>query len=132
MMAQLVPTTLETGGSHEARDGNIYIRHTYKLDAPPDKVLAAFQANWNAWWTMGSSTDFRVDDRQVTHWMFAPVKAMAFMIWFTIDMDPPRTEAGASGQPERIVLNLRFDGALRGPARYEILEIGRASGRERV
>jgi len=119
-MEALVPTALQVGGSREVRNGVFYCSHTYKLDLPPARVLAALQGDWEAWWTMGRRIGVHVDDRGVTRWKFIPLRASGMMVWFNIAMDPPRVEAGPSGQPEKIVLNMMFDGVCHGPGRYEI------------
>jgi len=118
--ASLVPTALEPGHESEVRDGVFYSRATYKIDAPPDRVLALLQGDWDRWWTMGRRLDVRVDDRGVTRWKFLPVRLTAAIVWFNIEMQPPRVERNAAGQPEKIVLAMTLAGACDGPASYEI------------
>jgi hypothetical protein len=119
-MVTLVPSTLEPGHTKAVRDGLFYASAVYRVAAPPQRVLAALQANWDPWWTSGRCDDFRVDERGVTRWKFIPVRATAFMVWFNIEMQPPRVVNNAAGQPEKIVLDLILDGACHGPASYEI------------
>ena len=120
MVVKLTASALEPGGTSEVRDGYFYCSHTYKIDAPPEKVLGALQGDWDQWWSMGRRLNVRVDDRGVTHWKFIPLKTSGMMVWFNIDMDPPRVDNGPSGSPEKIVLELKLDGACVGPARYEV------------
>jgi hypothetical protein len=119
-MEALTPTALEPGGFREVRNGLFYCSHTYALDLPPSRVLEALQGDWDLWWTMGKRLDVRVDDEGVTHWKFIPLKASGTMVWFNIDMQPPRVENGPSGKPEKILLAMTFDGTCAGPGRYEI------------
>lgn len=119
-MLTLVPGALEPGESREVRDGVFYCANVYRLDLPPERVLAAFQGDWQIWWKTGRCANLRVDDRGVTRWRFIPVRATAPMVWFDIEMQPPRVETNAAGQPEKIVLDMTLDGACHGPACYEI------------
>jgi hypothetical protein len=116
----LTPSALQVGGSQEVRNGVFYCAHVYKLDMPPERVLAAIQGDWNLWWSMGTRQNVHVDDKGVTHWKFIPLKGGGTMVWFNIAMQPPAVENGASGKPEKIVLAMEFDGACFGPGRYEI------------
>lgn len=119
-MVTLTPATLQPGRSRHVRNGLFYCSNVYKLDLPPEKVLAAFEENWDPWWTMGRCVNFRKDDRGVTRWKFIPVRATGAMIWFDMEMQPPRVEYNAAGQPEKVVLAITLGGACFGPARYEI------------
>ena len=119
-MVTLAPTALEPGESREVRDGMFYCTNVYRVDAPPERVLAALQGDWDRWWTTGRRVDVRVDDRGVTRWKFLPVRLTAAMVWFNIEMQPPKVENNAAGQPERIVLSMTLDGACHGPAAYEV------------
>ena len=119
-MVTLVPSALEPGQTHQVRDGLFYCTNVYHIDAPPERVLAALQGDWDRWWTSGRRVDVRVDDRGVTRWKFLPVRLTAAMVWFNIEMQPPKVENNAAGQPERIVLSMTLDGACYGPASYEI------------
>jgi len=116
----LIPSALEEGHTSEVRDGAFYCQATYRVDAPPDGVLAAFQGDWDAWWTSGRRLDVRVDDRGVTRWKFLPIRLTGAFVWFDMVMQPPRVENNAAGQPEKIVLSFTLAGACDGPARYEI------------
>ena len=119
-MVALAPSDLQPGGSREVKDGAFYCWHVYKLPQPPDRVLAALQGDWDRWWTMGKRVGVATDAQGVTRWKFIPVKPTASMVWFNITMQPPRVENGPGGRPEKIVLAMAFDGACKGPGRYEI------------
>ena len=120
MTTQLVPTPLEVGHTSEVREGLFYCQATYRLDAPPDRVLAALQGDWDRWWTSGRRLNVTTDASGVTRWKFLPVRLTAPIVWFDIAMQPPRVETNAAGQPQKIVLDMALDGACHGPARYEI------------
>lgn len=120
MTTVLVPTALEPGHTSEVREGLFYCQATYRLDAPPDRVLAALTGDWDRWWTTGRREDVRVDDRGVTRWKFLPVRVTAPIVWFNIEMQPPRVDKNSAGQPEKIVLAMMLAGACDGPACYEI------------
>ena len=120
MTVGLTPTALTPGGTQEVRGGVFYCSHIYKVDLPPERVLAALQGDWDLWWTMGKRVNVHVDDKGVAHWKFIPLKATGMMVWFNIAMQPPHVEKGASGEPEKIVLAMEFDGACNGPGRYEV------------
>ena len=117
---ELVPTALEPGHMSEVRNGLFYCQATYAVAAPPDKVLAAFQGDWDRWWTSGRRLDVRVDDRGVTRWKFLPIRLTGAFVWFDMVMQPPRVEKNAAGRPEKIVLSFTLGGACDGPACYEV------------
>jgi hypothetical protein len=116
----LVPAALKPGHASEVRDGLFYSQATYRIDAPPDRVLATLLGDWDRWWTSGRRIDVRVDHGGVTRWKFLPVRLTAPIVWFNIEMQPPRIERNAAGEPEKIVLAMTLAGACNGPASYEI------------
>lgn len=118
--SELVPTALQPGHASEVRDGLFYCQATYAVAAMPAKVLAAFQGDWDLWWTSGRRLDVRVDDRGVTRWKFLPIRLTGAFVWFDMVMQPPRVEKNSAGRPEKIVLSFTLDGACSGPACYEI------------
>jgi hypothetical protein len=120
MTVALTPSALQPGGSSQVRDGLFYCSHVYKLDLPPERVLAALQGDWDLWWTMGKRLGVRVDETGATCWRFIPLRPTGMMVWFDMVMQPPRVDRGSSGEPEKIVLEMTLDGACHGPARYEI------------
>ena len=48
-MLPLAPTALAPGVSSHVRDGLFDCSNVYRLDAPPERVLAALQGDWNRW-----------------------------------------------------------------------------------
>lgn len=120
MTGQLIQSSLQPGHTSEIRDGLFYCQATYKVDAPPDRVLAAFTGDWDRWWTSGRRLNVTTDAAGITRWKFLPIRLTGAFVWFDMVMQPPHIEKNAAGQAEKIVLAFTLDGACHGPASYEI------------
>lgn len=112
------------GQTLEVRGGKIYASDTVKLDAEPERVMAAIEGDWSKWWPSGKvsevpeGADLPKPEENERRFQFQPGQGKDAPKAYVVRQLMPTAEQAGSGF--MMVVPTKLSGGVTGEGRFEI------------
>lgn len=114
------------GTSYKIEGGKIYASDTVKIDADPERVMAALEGDWSKWWPSGAVEGVPCDaalpkpEENEKRFLFRELAAKGAPKAGYVVQQFMATAEQAGGGALMMVVPTKLSGDLKGDARYEI------------
>lgn len=112
------------GQTLEVRGGKIYASDTVKIDAEPERVMAAIEGDWSKWWPGGkvaevpAGADLPAPEENERRFQFAPGEGKDAPKAYVVRQLMPTAEQ--AGNALMMVVPTKLSGGVTGEGRFEI------------
>lgn len=116
------------GTAYKIEGGKIYTTDTVKLDADPERVMAAIEGDWSKWWPRSAVAPVPCDvalprpEENESRFLFRPLASRGAppSAYVVRQFTPTAEPAGGGGGALMMVVPTKLAGDLTGDGRFEI------------